>query len=346
MTKHTKLILLSLVSLLTLTTKDGICQQDPMYSQYMFNMLSVNPAYAGTRGSLSVTSLYRKQWAGIVGAPTTITFSADAPVKNQKMALGFNIVSDKIGISKDLMINALYAYRVYFSNAGVLSLGLQAGVNQYSADYTSVKTATPYGGSTNDRAFGKAMNDFFPNAGFGAYYYTTHFYAGVGIPRLIKNNLRGENKPTLDFTSFPNRQNRHFFLSSGYTFDLDQDWQVKPSAMVKIVKGAPVEADVNANVWWKKTVGAGLSYRTADALVAMLQFKPKKEFEFGYAYDYTVSAFAGSNTGSHELFVRYEPFASKVKTRTSQFRTKKFNQLKKKKHRSANRKAYKLRKRR
>ena len=306
-----------LVLLASLTSISVNAQQDPMYSQYMFNMVSVNPAYTGARDMLTMTAMYRKQWVGVEGAPTTMTFSIDAPVKNQRMALGLNVVNDQIGISKNLTMNALYAYRVRFNNRAILSLGLQAGLGQYSADYTSVRTSNNYGGTDSDRAFGSNVSQFFPNAGFGAYYYSNRFFAGIGVPKLIKNNLAGLNRPTLDFTSFMNRQNRHMFISSGYTFDLNQDWQAKPSVMVKGVKGAPLQTDINFNAWWKNSVGAGISYRTSDAVVAMVEFKPRKEIHIGYAFDYTVSQFSGANGGSHELLLRYEPHASKVRPQSS-----------------------------
>lgn len=318
-------------------------QQDPMYSQYMFNMSSINPAYAGVREMLTMTALYRQQWVGMEGAPTTLTLSLDAPIKKQKMALGVNIVSDKIGIAEDLMINALYAYRVYFANRGVLSLGLQAGVNQRSADYASVATATYYGGSADDPAFASSLRGFFPNFGFGAYYYSQRFFAGVGVPRMLKNNLRGDNQPTLDFTSFANRQTRHMFVSAGYSFDLNQDWSAKPSVMIKGVRGAPIEGDINCNLWWKNTLGGGLSYRTADAVIAMIEFKPRKEIHIGYAYDYTVSGLAGTNAGSHEIMLRYEPHAAKVKSsqyQSRRFGNNKMSMRKKQKLQIKKRKAY------
>src|SRR5688572_13511687 len=162
-------------------------QQDPMYSQYMFNMLSVNPAYAGSRDMLSATLLYRKQWVGIDGAPTTITFTADTPIKDQRMALGANIVSDKIGISKTMMINLTYAYRIRLANGGILSFGLQGGINQYRADYSSVSTYYPGldPPPVVDPAFSTATGSIFPNFGFGSYYYTGRFYAGVGVPKML-----------------------------------------------------------------------------------------------------------------------------------------------------------------
>jgi type IX secretion system PorP/SprF family membrane protein len=291
-------------------------QQDPMYSQYMFNGLAANPAYAGVRGTPSLTALYRNQWIGIEGAPTTFTFSADAPLKNQKMALGLNLVQDKIGISNNLMLNLIYAYHIRFANDGRLSLGLQAGINQFKADYSSVETSLTPG--QVDNAFGYSTSSLFPNFGFGAYYYTGKFFVGAGVPKMIKNNLSGTNSPTLDFTSYPNRQNRHVFITAGYSFDLNPDWVLKPSTMLKGVHGAPLELDVNVMTWWKEKLGAGVSYRTADALVAMLQFQVKDELQIGYAYDMTMSKFSGTNSGSHELMLRYEPFAKEAKKKQSQ----------------------------
>lgn len=282
-----------------------------MYSQYMFNGLSVNPAYAGVRETPTMTAMYRKQWVGIDGAPTTFTFSADAPIKNQRMALGLNLVQDKIGISNNLMINFAYAYRIRFSNQGRLSLGLQGGINQYRADYGAVETSmTPV---QADNAFSNATSSIFPNFGFGAYYYTTKFFVGFGVPKMLKNNLAGTNSPTIDFTSYPNRQNRHMFITTGYSFDLSPDWTLKPSLLLKGVHGAPLQLDINANVWWKEKVGGGLSYRTSDAIIALVQFQAKDELQFGYAYDMTISRYLGTNSGSHELMLRYEPFAKDAK---------------------------------
>lgn len=294
--------------LVTLSPRIVHAQQDPMYSQYMFNQLAVNPAYAGVRDMLTMTALYRKQWVGVSGAPTTVSFSADTPIKNQKMALGFNLVSDKIGISKTMVINVSYAYRVMFSNGGRLSLGLQGGINQYRADYSSVNTSYSNAGPA-DGAFAKSTSSIFPNFGFGAYYHTGKFFIGLAVPKMIKNNLAGTNNPTIDFTTYPNRQNRHMFINTGYAFDLNEDWDLRPSLLLKGVHGAPLEMDININAWWKDKVGGGLSYRTADAVVIMLQFQAKEEFQFGYAYDMTVSKFSGTNRGSHELMLRYEPHA-------------------------------------
>lgn len=321
---------------MSLAPKRAQAQQDPMYSQYMFNQLSVNPAYAGVREMLTMTALYRKQWMGVSGAPTTVTFSADSPIRNQKMALGFNLVSDQIGISKTMVINLSYAYRIMFSNGGRLSLGLQGGINQYRADYSSVNTSYDNAGPA-DGAFAKSTSSIFPNFGFGAYYHTGKFFIGAAVPKMIKNNLAGTNSPTIDFTSYPNRQNRHMFITTGYTFDLNQDWDLRPSLLLKGVHGAPLEMDINVNAWWKNKVGGGLSYRTADAVVIMLQFQVKDEFQFGYSYDMTTSKFSGTNRGSHELMLRYEPNAKEQIKSRARFANKKssYNKPKKKNYRKA-----------
>ncbi|HTE34185.1 MAG TPA: type IX secretion system membrane protein PorP/SprF [Chryseolinea sp.] len=327
------LFLLLSVGFLALCATKVHGQQDPMYSQYMFNGLAVNPAYAGTRETLTMTALYRKQWVGISGAPTTITFSADAPIRNQKMALGIILVQDKIGISKNMLINVAYAYRIRFSNQGVLSMGLQGGINQYRANYGDVETSLTPG--LADNAFGKSTSSMFPNFGFGAYYYTSKFFVGGGVPKMIKHNLSGTDTPTIDFTSYPNRQNRHLFVTTGYTFELNPDWSLKPSLLLKGVHGAPLQLDINANMWWKEKVAAGLSYRTSNAVVAMLQFQVKDEMQFGYAYDMTMSKFSGANAGSHEIMLRYEPFAKTLKKTQARSLAKKtaYNKIRKNNYR-------------
>ena len=333
---------LVIVCLIASSTARVEAQQDPMYSQYMFNGLSVNPAYAGIRETLTMAALYRKQWIGVDGAPTTFTFSMDTPIRNQKMALGLNLVQDKIGISNNMMINLAYAYRIVFSNQSLLSLGLQGGINQYRADYGSVETSMNPG--VGDNAFGKSTTSIFPNFGFGAYYHTENFFLGVGVPKMIKNNLSGTNSPTIDFTSYPNRQNRHIFVTTGYNFDLNEDWALKPSVLFKGVHGAPLEMDVNLNTWWKQKVGAGLSYRTSDAVVIMLQFQVKDELQFGYAYDMTVSKFSNTNSGSHELVLRYEPFAKEAKKNLARYAKKKTAYNKPRKNSNYRKKAYYKRK--
>ncbi len=285
-------------------TMQAFGQQDPMYSQYMFNMLAVNPAYAGSREVLSATALYRRQWVGIAGAPSTFTFSADMPVKNKKIGLGINVTDDRLGIMHNTSINISYAYRIRINDKGILSAGLQGVINQYKADYSSVDP-TQNSSYSADPAFSSNVSRFFPNVGFGLWYSTDKFYAGASIPKLIKNSL-SDFDMSMDLSSYKDRQSRHYFITAGYVFELNHALKLKPSALLKVVHGSPVELDINANLWFHDRVAVGLSYRTGDSMDVLLEFQATPQLRFGYAYDYSLTRLQNFNSGSHEIMVRYE----------------------------------------
>lgn len=292
------------LSLMILSVGHLFAQQDPMYSQYMFNMLSVNPGYAGSREVLSLTALGRKQWAGIDGAPTTFTFSADMPIKNKKIGLGVNFVNDKLGIMSNTAVNLMYAYRLRISKKGMLGMGLQGGFNQYQAAYGSVDPSQ--NSSYNpDPAFSSNISRFLPNIGAGLWYSTDKFYAGLSVPKLLRNKLDDMGGAANDL-AYQNRQNLHYFITTGYVFTLSDVLKLKPSALVKIVHGSPVQLDLNANLWIHDVVGVGLSYRSGDSIDAMLEFQINPQLRIGYAYDYTLTKLGQYNSGSHELMIRYE----------------------------------------
>jgi len=285
-------------------TMQAFGQQDPMYSQYMFNCLAVNPAYAGSREVLSTTALYRRQWVGIKGAPSTFTFSADMPVKNKKIGLGINVTDDRLGIMHNTLVNISYAYRIRINDKGILAMGLQGVLNQYKADYASVDPSQN-SSYRSDVAFASNVSRFFPNVGFGLWYSTDRFYAGVSAPKLIKNKLTDFDM-AMDLSSYKDRQSRHFFITAGYVFPLNDVMKLKPSALLKMVHGSPIELDVNANLWFHDRVSFGLSYRTGDSMDVLLEFQATPQFRFGYAYDYTLTRLQNFNSGSHEIMVRYE----------------------------------------
>jgi type IX secretion system PorP/SprF family membrane protein len=287
-------------------------QQDPMYSQYMFNMLAVNPAYAGSRDVLSATALYRNQWVGIKGAPNTITFSADMPIKNEKIGLGINITDDRLGVMHNSLLSISYAYRIRLTSKGTLAFGLQASANQYKADY-GVVDPTQNTTTTPDQSFSGSVTQILPNVGFGIYYTTDRFYIGGSIPKLIKNSLSDYYDPSINFTNFANRENRHFFIVAGYVIPLNYIFKLKPSMLLKAVRGAPLELDINANLWIHDVISVGLSYRTGDSIDGLLEFQVSPQFRFGYAYDMTLTNLGRYNSGSHELMLRYEFGYSKSK---------------------------------
>lgn len=272
-------------------------QQDPTYSLFMYNGLAINPAVAGSAETLSATALYRKQWAGIKGAPETLTFNVDAPFWNKKVGLGLSVINDKIGVMQNLNVNALYAYRIRFET-GTLSMGIQAGMNNFSADYSSVVTNPQ---NTTDNSFSENTNHTVFNFGSGFHYYSERFYAGISCPHFINQQLDGIK----DTNGEQSRQYRHYFLTAGYVFDAGEMFKIKPSTLVKVAEGAPLQVDINSNFWYDEKIGLGFSYRTNDSFTTSLQFQIDK-FRIGYAYDLIVSSFKRYATGNNEIMVRFE----------------------------------------
>lgn len=291
---------LVLIIAIGLAGNKGWAQQEAMYTQYMFNTLAVNPAYAGSRNVVSATSLYRSQWTGMKGAPETLTFTIDAPVNNKKIGLGLQVYSDKIGISSSTGAVATYAYRLRMSK-GSLSFGLQGSVSQFRADYTSV-VLEPDGLASNDIAFSNNANNVFFNVGTGVYYNSDKFYVGLSSPQLLENVLPSYSSSQSDL----NKQYFHLFLMSGYVFSLNEDFKLKPSFLVKAVRGAPLEADINANLWIKNTFSIGAQYRTNADVAALFELQLSPQLRMGYAYDHSLTDLQSYNSGSHELMLRFE----------------------------------------
>jgi type IX secretion system PorP/SprF family membrane protein len=294
---HKKFTLLFVFGLLA--TLHVRAQQDPMYSQYMFNMLAINPAYAGNREVLSITGLYRRQWAGFDGAPISQTISADMPIQRKTMGIGLQMYNDQLGVMRNTGAYASGSYRLRLSK-GTLAFGMQLGVTQFQADLTSVFL----GDDRPDQAFAQNVVAWLPNVGSGVFYSTDRFYIGASVPHLLKNRLnRGEYTLEVDQTA---AQYRHLFVSSGYVFDLSPSVKLKPALQLKTVGGAPLQLDVNANAWFHDRFAVGLSYRTGDSMLGMVEFQVNNQFRLGYAYDYTLTKLARYNSGSHELMLRYE----------------------------------------
>lgn len=274
-------------------------QQEAMYSQYMFNTLAINPAYAGSRNVTSATALYRNQWVGINGAPETITFSIDAPLNSKKVGLGLQVFNDKIGITKTTGAFASYAYRIRLQK-GTLAFGLQAGASQYRADFQNVSLNPD---PSNDVAFNQNVNKVLVNVGTGIYYNTDRFYIGLSSPQLLNNKL---SNFTVETSNVFNGQALHLFFATGYVFPLSDVFALKPSVLVKGVKGAPIEADLNATLWIKDVFAIGLQYRTKADISAMVEIQASPQIRLGYAYDRSLTKLVQYNSGSHEIMLRYE----------------------------------------
>lgn len=295
---------LPLIALVVLVGAQIFAQQDPLYSQYMFNTLSINPAYAGSRNVSSVTALSRVQWTGLDGAPRTHTLTYDTPVGRQKKtALGLRAFTDKLGVIDFTGLNAIYAYRLRFSDKGTLSFGLQVGAASYNGRFSGVRLDSQNG---SDVAFGADVNKWVFNTGIGAYYSEDRYYISVSAPQLLTNALgpdTGESYNLVDEA----RQYTHLFLSAGYVVHTrNQDIKLKPSFLLKYVTGSPIQGDINMNVWFADRFAIGASYRTDAAAVVLAELQLSDQLRVGYAYDLSTNTLGNFNSGSHELLLRYE----------------------------------------
>lgn len=284
-------------------------QQQVMFTQYMFNGLAVNPAYAGYDEAVSVTALTRHQWIGVEGAPNTQTFSIHSPITKNKIALGLLVIRDQIGITTQNGVFMSYAYRIKFGRKATLSMGLQMGFTDYKARYSTLRT-----GTSNDPNF--ANNDvrgFLPNFGSGVFFSSEKFYAGISVPFLLNNFFTDENN------AGGAEQIRHFFGMAGFIIELSRSLKLKPSGLIKMVPGAPVELDLNANLLIDDLFWVGLSYRSFDSIDLLLEVQLNSKLRFGYAYDFTTTDLGRVNTGSHEIMLNYVLSFSKTRVITPRY---------------------------
>lgn len=276
-------------------------QQDAMYSQYMFNPFAVNPAYAGSRSSLSGVILGRKQWAGINGAPTTGTFALHSPFKGKNFALGFNAIMDKIGPSTNSGALATYAYHLKLG-PGKLSLGLRGGVYSNRLD----KSVLIFDDGTDVNNTGGYYQKIVPTFDFGGYYYTEKFYVGLSSNHILSSGTTSIDSVVNNSSTVFSTYDRHFMLASGYAFDINPDVVLKPSVFIKYVHGAPVNVDINMSVLLKKVFWVGMSLRSSKDLVAVLEYNFSNFMRLGYSYDFTFGPVRTYTTGSHEIFLGFD----------------------------------------
>lgn len=287
----------SLSALLLVATAIGAhAQQELMMSQYMFNGLFINPAYAGSHPYATATALHRSQWTGMAGAPRTNLFGFDAPLLDNKMGLGFIFAHDQIGVSRDMEIAGHYAYRIRTGGDGHLAFGLKAGLSMYAANfgelvYWDAEDAV-YQNDISNAPVGKF--------GFGMYWHNEYTFIGVSVPTIVA----ADGKLTSDLPSAPDHYfKQHFYLNAGHVFELNENFLLKPSILVKYQQQAPPEVDLNLNALFKERFWLGAGYRTGDAVVAMIEYQVNHIFRVGYAYDMTTSALRRYNGGSHEVML-------------------------------------------
>lgn len=287
-------------------------QQETMISQYMFNGLFINPAYAGSHKYFSSTLLYRNQWVNFEGAPKTGIISVDGPIANNKMGIGLVAVNDRIGITNKTDIYGNYAYHIQVNDKSKLSFGLKAGFSNYNADFTNLKYW-----DKNDQVYQQgSISQFIPRFGFGTYYYSENFYAGLSIPTLIAYESKNNFSIDLNKATF---LRRHFFLTTGYVFIVSETVKLKPSMLVKYVTNAPTEIDITMSAMFKDAIWLGVSYRSNDAIVGIIEYQANQRFRVGYAYDFTVSKMKNYNMGTHEIMIGYDFGKDFITVKTPRF---------------------------
>jgi type IX secretion system PorP/SprF family membrane protein len=281
-----------------------LAQQDPQFTQYMFNMLSLNPAYAGSADRVELKGLTRHQWVGFEGAPTTQTLTVHSPLMFESIGLGGTIMRDSHGPVTQYTFMADVAYRIFMGDAK-LAFGLKGGLNYLQGEYANLN---PLDG--NDQVFQQNVNTKLdPQFGFGVMYYSDRYYIGLSTPKILRTEFFETD--SLAFVSDPGQQ-PHYFLSGGYVFDMGTYHKFKPTFLVKAVHGAPISFDLSANFLFYEKFWLGAMYRYDDAVGAMAQYHITNELTVGYAYDYPLSVLNNYTGGSHEIMLGFA-FGNKTK---------------------------------
>jgi type IX secretion system PorP/SprF family membrane protein len=281
-------------------------QQDAQFTQYMYNTINVNPAYAGSRGALSMFALYRTQWVGFDGAPVTSTVSMNTPLNESNLGLGVSLINDKIGPTTENTISADLSYTIPTSETWNLSFGLKATANLFDLDASKLTNVVPDPSLQN-------YSKFSPNIGAGIYLHSDKAYLGLSVPNFIETQRYSDNEVKIY------KEKMNYYLIAGYVFDVNDYVKFKPAFLTKMVQGAPLQVDVSGNFMFYDKLMLGVSYRWSAAMSAMVGFQVSDGLYIGYGYDKETTNLDNYNSGSHEIFLRYEIFKNNDKITTPRF---------------------------
>lgn len=278
----------------------SFAQQDAQYTQYMYNTVSINPAYAGSRGHMSLAGLYRAQWVGLEGAPETQTFNIHTPIGYKGLGLGLSFVNDVIGPTSETYLDLDISYSIDLDFDKKLSFGLKPSINLLDVQFSELNQDTGQG--TDPTLQQNIDNRFTPNIGAGIYYHTDKFYLGLSVPRILETTHFEESSLSTA------KEQMNFYLITGYVFELNPFLKFKPAVLSKIVQGAPLQLDISANFMLDEKFIGGVAYRWDAAFSAMFGFKISKEFLIGMAYDREITDLGATsfNDGSFEIILRYD----------------------------------------
>ncbi|GAA4245060.1 type IX secretion system membrane protein PorP/SprF [Winogradskyella psychrotolerans] len=295
------------IAILLLSVSTAFAQQLPQFTQYMFNTISINPAYAGSRETLSIVGLHRSQWVGLEGGPETQTLSVHTPLRNENMGLGISFINDKLGYENFSYLYADYSYTIKTSENTKLAFGLKAGMTHYTLDETLLNDPSV----VNDPFFNDVSNRWSPNVGAGLYLHSQKWYLGLSTPRILNTDYNKGKNGTLDYVAL---ERVSYYFTGGYVFNLSENTKLKPSALLKATNGAPLSFDISANFLFYEKFWAGAAYRAnehAAAIGGIADFQISKQMRIGYAYEYPISDIAPYTSGTHEVLLMFEVFKSK-----------------------------------
>ncbi len=274
-----------------------MAQQDPLFTQYAFNQVALNPAVAGTHNGMSFTAMSRLQWSDFEGAPETHIFSGHAPLRSENMGIGFTFFNDQVGVSRQNELGLLYSYKLRFENS-TLSFGLRAAFTSFKATYTDVNL----GGIQDPRFQGNDFTDLGVNFGAGLYYYSDKYYIGLSTPHLTVNRFRGDNNSDIAFV-----RDRVYYLLGGYVFDLSPNFKLKPYTNIRVPSGAPVQMDVNASLIYKDEVYLGFGVRPNTSVSVLFEWQIDN-FRLGYAADIINNDSNAFGRSASEFLLNYTLF--------------------------------------
>jgi len=301
-------ILWGIITLFFLSAGNINAQQEPMFTQYIFDPITINPAYSGTNNMLSVNALTRLQWVGLEGAPKTFSLSSHMPVEGRNIGLGVTLLSEKVGPVNNTFFTINYAYHLQVNDALTLSMGLKGGISSYKVDLTGLDI-----NDTEDPQFENNEKKISPNLGFGFFLYEQRYYVGFSVPKLIQTKVDEE------YATDERQLKRHYYIFGGYNWRIDKDWVLKPSLLTKFVVGAPVSNDITIRALYMDLVGAGLMYRIGDAMGLFVYGKVYKQLNIGYGYEYSLNGLSGVNSGTHEIRLTYDFDVSKSNRKIFRF---------------------------
>jgi type IX secretion system PorP/SprF family membrane protein len=301
---RTKILLVALM----LTCLLSQAQQDAQFTHYMYNTINVNPAYAGSRGVLSIFGLHRTQWVGLDGAPVTNTASVNSPISNSNLGVGLSFVDDRIGPTREDVISADLSYSIQTSEDYKLSFGIKGSANLFNLDVTKLNPE-----SANDPLLQNLSNDFSPNVGAGIYLHSDKLYLGASVPNFFETKRYDDN------TIAVYKERMNFYFIGGYVFDLTPSLKFKPAFLTKLVEGAPLQLDVSGNFLINEKLVLGAAWRWDAAVSLLAGFQITDGLFIGYGYDMETTKLRNYNSGSHEVFLRFELFKRQDKIVSPRF---------------------------